>query len=82
MNLFNSDAIAKFDPATETWTEYPLPTRGIEMRHIALTEHNGTTEIILSYFRAGKVACVQFRTKEELQALRNEVKQSEVEAKK
>jgi virginiamycin B lyase len=82
INLFNSDAIAKFDPVTETWTEYPLPTRGIEMRHIALTEHSGATEIILSYFRAGKVARVQFRTKEELQDLRAEVGQSEVEAKK
>ncbi len=81
-NLFNGDAVAKFDPKTETWTEYPLPTRGVEMRHIALTEHGGALEIILSYFRAGKVARMQFRTQEQLQALRTQVRESEVQAKK
>jgi streptogramin lyase len=82
VNLFNSDAVAKFDPATETWTEYPLPTHGTEMRHIAIAERNGSVEVILSYFRAGKVARARFRTKEELQALRNEAGQSEVPAKR
>ncbi len=82
VNLLNGDAIAKFDPATETWTEYPLPTHGLEMRHIALSEHDGPPQIILSYFRAGKVARVQFRTQEELQALKAQVSESSVQAQK
>jgi streptogramin lyase len=76
-NLLNSDAFAKFDPKTESWIEYPLPSHGLEMRHIAVSNHNGPTQIILSYFRAGKVARVEFRTKEELQALRVRVKDSQ-----
>jgi streptogramin lyase len=82
VNLFNSDAIAKFDPAKEEWTEYPLPTRGTEMRHIAIADRNGSTEVIMTYFRAGKVARLQFRSKEELQALRTQVQESEVRAQK
>ncbi len=81
-NLFNGDAVARFDPKTETWTEFPLPTRGVEMRHIAFTEQNGTTEIILSYFRAGKVARMQFRTTEQLESLQAQVRAAEVQAKK
>ena len=79
-NLLNGDAIAKYDPKTEQWTEYPLPTHGIEMRHIAVSNHEGRTQVILSYFRAGKVAKVEFRTKEDIQALRTQSNESQVMA--
>jgi virginiamycin B lyase len=77
VNLFNGDSVAKFDPKTEKWTEYPLPTRGIEMRHVAIAEHDGDLKIVLSEFRVGKLAVMQFRTKEELQALRAEAGSAE-----
>jgi hypothetical protein len=41
-------------PVSETWTEYPLPTRGIGMRHIGYIEHDEGTGNILSYFRCRK----------------------------
>ena len=80
MNLFNGDAVVKFDPNTEKWTEYPLPSRGTEMRHMAIAEHDGTVEAIISEFRVGKVAVMRFRTKGELQALRSDVQPREIRA--
>jgi hypothetical protein len=41
-------------PVSEAWTEYPLLTRGIGMRHIGYMEHNEGSGIILSYFRCRK----------------------------
>jgi streptogramin lyase len=62
--------VAKFDPKTEKWIEYPLPTRGINLRHISLDERTGTTQIIVGYTRNSMIARMQVRTKQELQALK------------
>jgi streptogramin lyase len=35
------DAVASFDPATETFVEYRLPTRFALIRHMAVDETNG-----------------------------------------
>ena len=70
VNLTNGDSVAKFDPKTEKWTEYPLPTRGINLRHISLDERTGTTQIIVGYTRNSMIARMQVRTKEELQMLK------------
>jgi len=77
VNLFNGDAVAKFDPGSEQWTEYPLPSRGVEMRHVAISELHGSPEAVLSEFRVGKIAVMHFRTKEDLQALQTQVQQME-----
>jgi streptogramin lyase len=65
--------VARFDPKTEQWTEFPLPTRGIDLRHISLDERDGTLRIVVGYTRNSKVARMQIRSKEELQALKAEV---------
>jgi streptogramin lyase len=82
MNLFNGDAVVKFDPSSETWTKYPLPTRGIEMRHMAIAEHDGAVEAVVSEFRVGKVAVMRFRTKADLQALQRQSEQHDALAQK
>jgi hypothetical protein len=80
VNLTNGDSVAKFDPKTEKWTEYPLPTRGIALLHISLSERNGTTEVVVGDTRNSKVASVEFRTKEELQALTAQVREKKLSA--
>jgi hypothetical protein len=77
INLMNSDEVIKFDPKTSKWTEYPLPTLGAEARYISLLEHNGKMEIILPYSRARKVARMTVRSKEEIQALKQQVQPQE-----
>jgi virginiamycin B lyase len=70
VNLTNGDSIARFDPKTEQWTEFPLPGRGIDLRHISIDERGGVTRLVVGYTRNSKVARMQIRTKEELQALK------------
>jgi streptogramin lyase len=67
----------KFDPTTSKWSEYPLPTLGAETRYISMVERDGKMEIILPYSRARRVARMTFRTKEDLQALKQQVQQRE-----
>lgn len=64
-----ADSIGKFDPKTETWTTYYLPSLGIRSHGIQAVTHNGRTEVSLGYQGLGKAAKLEFRTKEELQAL-------------
>jgi virginiamycin B lyase len=61
-SMGNSDAVGKFNPATEKFTFYPVPTRGINGRHIDVDDTHDSPEIWLPYDAAGKVARVQFRT--------------------
>jgi streptogramin lyase len=70
VNLTNGDSVARFDPKTEQWTEFPLPSRGIDLRHISLDERDGATRIVVGYTRNSKIARMQIRSKEELQALK------------
>jgi streptogramin lyase len=77
VNLTNGDSIAKFDPKTEQWTEYPLPSRGIDLRHISLSNLNGATQVVVGYTRNSKVARIAFRSKEDLEALTAQVRSEE-----
>ena len=76
VNLTQAGRIAKFDPRTEQWTEYPLPSLGSETRHVSILERNGKLEVGLPYSRISKVARMELRTRAELQALRAEVQQT------
>jgi streptogramin lyase len=75
VNLTNGDSVARFDPRTEQWAEFPLPGRGINLRHISLDERDGVTRVIVGYTRNSKIARMQIRSKEELQALKTQVQE-------
>lgn len=68
VNLMNADRVAQFDPKTETWTDYQLPSRGTETRFIAVDNNKPTVEVWTPYWRTNRIARVQFRTQEQLQA--------------
>ena len=76
VNLTQAGSIAKFDPKTEKWTEFFLPTLGTETRHISILERNGRIQLGLPYSRVSKVARMEIRTEAELQALRNKVQET------
>jgi len=77
VNLMNADEVLKFDPKTSKWTEYPFPTLGAETRYVSLLERDGKLEIILPYSRTRRVARMEFRSKEDMQALKQQVQQQE-----
>jgi len=61
ITMLNSDRIAKFDPSTEKFTEYVLPTRGTEIRHIQVDTSTNPPTVWLPYDRTNKIARIQFR---------------------
>jgi streptogramin lyase len=68
-NLWASDQVARYDPATDAWTLFDLPTRGAEPRYISLLEQNGVTQVVIPYFRARKVAVMTPRSAQDLAGL-------------
>ena len=70
----HGDSIAKFDPGTEEWTSYFLPTIGTKTHGLQAVTVNGRTQIGMGYLGAGKVAKLEFRPREELQRLKAETR--------
>ena len=77
VNLMNTDEVLKFDPKTSKWTEYPFPTLGAETRYVSLLERDGKLEVIMPYSRTRRVARMTFRSKEDMQALKQQVQQQQ-----
>ncbi|MEA2985136.1 MAG: hypothetical protein QOD94_1390 [Alphaproteobacteria bacterium] len=71
-NLWSTDQIAKFDPASSKWTIFDLPTRGTESRYISLLEKDGKLQVAVPYSRTRKVAVMTLRSEDELQALKSQ----------
>lgn len=67
-NLWSTDAIAKYNPATSQWTLFDLPSRGTETRYISLLERNGNLEVVVPYSRTRRVAVMTLRSEADLQA--------------
>jgi streptogramin lyase len=80
VNMMNNDSVAKFDPATGKWTEYMLPTHGAETRHIALSDRQYPPVVVVPYWRSNKVARLQFRTKDDVQALKEQLQTKSLHA--
>jgi streptogramin lyase len=62
ITMLSSDRIAKFNPFTEKFTEYELPTLGTEIRHIQVDSTTDPPTVWLAYGRTDKIGRVQFRT--------------------
>ena len=67
-NLTPDDAVGKFDPKTEQWTIYKLPSIGAELRHIGFDDLRG--DVWVPYREADRAARLQFRTQAQLEALK------------
>lgn len=61
VNFANADVIAKFNPKTEQFTYYPIPTRAHNARHIGLDNKPAVPEVWIPESNGGKVARIQFR---------------------
>lgn len=76
INYQNSGTITKFDPKTEKWTEYSLPSLGLETHQIGVFDHDGPTQIAVADERNSKIAHLRFRTQEEVRSLRAEIQET------
>jgi virginiamycin B lyase len=73
-NLWTSDQIVRFDPATNKWTMFDLPVRGTEIRHISLMERDGKTQVVVPIYRASEMGVMTLRSEAELAALKSQAK--------
>ncbi len=70
-NLWSTDKVAKYDPATNKWTLFELPTRGTESRYISILEQPGKPlQVVVPYSRGRKVGVLTPRTEAEIAALK------------
>ncbi|HVY58325.1 MAG TPA: carboxypeptidase regulatory-like domain-containing protein [Xanthobacteraceae bacterium] len=70
LNIWMTDKVLRFDPATSTWTTFELPSRGTESRYLSLDEHDGKLQVVVPYSRTSKVAVMSFRSEADIAALR------------
>jgi streptogramin lyase len=73
-NLWTSDQIVKYDPATSKWTMFDLPVHGTEIRHISLMERDGKEQVIVPIYRASQMGIMTLRSEAELAALKSQAK--------
>lgn len=66
----DGDFVGRYNPKTNTWTRFDMPTVGTEAHGLNLYTVNGKTEVTVPYWAAGKAAKVQFRTQAEIDALK------------
>jgi len=74
-NMWTTDQVAKYDPSTSKWSFYDLPTRGSEARYLSLSERDNKLEVIVPYSRTSKIAVVSFRSEQEVQNLKSQLRQ-------
>jgi streptogramin lyase/mono/diheme cytochrome c family protein len=72
-NLWTSDRIVRYDPATSQWTMFDLPVHGTEIRHISLMERDGKTQVIVPIYRASQMGVMTLRSEAELADLKSKV---------
>jgi len=62
MPLANGDRVVKFNPFTEQFTEYPLPSIGTSSRWIDVDNSTDPVSLWIPYTGGNKIAHMQFRT--------------------
>jgi len=61
VSALNEDRVYRFNPFTERFTVYELPTRGTDIRFITADNRTDQPEIWVFYYHSSKAARLQFR---------------------
>jgi streptogramin lyase len=62
VQMLNGDRIGKFDPKTERWVEYQLPTRNTQMRHLTVDNRTDPPTVWAPYGGTNKIMRMQIRS--------------------
>ena len=66
----NADRMYKFNPTTEQFTTFMLPTRGTDLKHVSVDDSTNPPTVWLAYNRSNKIARLQERPAGAQQAAR------------
>jgi streptogramin lyase len=75
ISLVDADSVLKYDPKAKKWTTFTLPSIGGGLRHLSTFDHDGIIQVAICETRTGKIAILQERSKQDLQALQTKVQQ-------
>ena len=67
IDMLNTDMVARLDPKTEKVTEFQMPTRGTNIRHLTLDKSTDPPIVWAPYDAVNKIARIQFRKSSEMQ---------------
>ena len=67
-DLWNTDELFRYDPSTEKWTFFDIPSRGTEARDISLLQTDKGLQVLLPLYRPNKMAVMSFRSESDLTA--------------
>lgn len=79
LNMMDEDRVVRYNPKTNKWDSFPLPTIGAEPRYISVLDHNGPLQVIVPYARSRRVAKITFRSAQDMQALKNQSQQQQAQ---
>lgn len=69
--FMNSDQVGRYEPSTNKWTFFRLPSLGTDVRWVSLHETpDGHTQVFLPYFTSSRIARLTLRSEGEIEALR------------
>ncbi|MBX9773997.1 MAG: carboxypeptidase regulatory-like domain-containing protein [Xanthobacteraceae bacterium] len=71
-NMWTTDRVARYSPATGQWTLFDLPSRGTEARYISIDERDGRINVVLPYARTSKIAVLTLRSEADIESLRKQ----------
>ncbi|MGH9560149.1 MAG: hypothetical protein ACRD3S_01735, partial [Terracidiphilus sp.] len=57
----DTDSVFKFNPFTEKFTEYRLPSLGADLRCVSVDNSTDPPTVWVPYFQTSKIARIQFR---------------------
>jgi streptogramin lyase len=69
LNVMNADQVMRYNPQTEQWTAFDLPSRG-ETRYVSLLEKDGKMQVVVPEYRALKIAVMSFRSEADMAAVK------------
>jgi streptogramin lyase len=71
VNMWTTDRIGRYNPATAEWTFFDTPVRGTEIRHVSLLELPGQdTKVTVPLYRNSKMGAMTLRTEAEIATLK------------
>jgi virginiamycin B lyase len=72
LNVYDADRVMRYDPQTEQWTAFDLPSRG-ESRYVSLLEKDGQMQVVVPEYRGPKIAVMSFRSEADMAAAKAKI---------
>jgi streptogramin lyase len=74
-NVWSGDAVVRYNPTSQQWTRFDMPSRGTETRYVDIMSRDGLTQVVLPSYRVRKISVMTFRSQDDIDALKKQAGQ-------